>query len=79
VREREPPQALPRTGAPGHVGLELAAPLADEVVPDVCRACIRPFGLGRLARALHRAQGDAHLGLSGPLGELLDRLPVTVA
>ena len=39
----------------------------------------RPLGLGGLARALHRAQRDAHLGLAGAVGELLDRLPVAVA
>ncbi len=79
MREREPPQALPGAGAPGHVGLELAAALADEVVADVRGARARPLGLGGLARALHGAQGDADLGLSGAVGELLDRLPVAVA
>ena len=79
VGEHEPPEALPRTGAPREVGLELAAPPADEVVADVGGPRARPLRLGRLARALHRAQRDAHLGLAGALGELLDRLPVAVA
>jgi hypothetical protein len=79
VREREPAQSLPEPGAPGHVGLEVAPTLPDEVVPHVRAACPRPLGVGRLASALHRAQGDAHLGLPGAVGELLDRLPVPVA
>ena len=35
--------------------------------------------LGRLARALDGAQGDAHLPLAGAVGQLLDRLAIAVA
>ena len=79
VAEREPPDAPRQARAVGDVGLEVAAALADQVVADVGGAVGGGAGLGRLPRALHRAQRHAHLGLAGGLGQLLHRVPVAVA
>ena len=80
MRERRPPQALRQSRVPGHVRLERAAPLSNQMEADVRGARARPLSLGRQARALNGAQRGADLGLRGTgLGELLDRLSVAVA
>ena len=62
-----------------HVGLELASPRSDQVVSDVRGARLDAESLGLLPRALDRAQRDAHLRLTGRVGERLDRVPISVA
>ena len=65
-------------GTVRHVGLEVGAAPADEVVADVDRAP-GAAALGGLARALHGAQGHPQLALPGAVGQVLDRLAVAVA
>jgi hypothetical protein len=78
VGEERGAHPLPQARPVGHVGLEVAPALADEVVADV-GGDVAGAGLGGLPRALHAAQRHADLGLARSLRELLERVAVPVA
>jgi hypothetical protein len=73
----EASEPLLQLGNIGYVDFEVASTAADQVVADVREGL--PFAaLPRLARALHRTEGRAHLRLPRGLGELLHRLAIAV-
>ena len=76
--EDEAPHAPPEARTVRHVGLEIEAASADQVVADVDRATAHT-ALGGLARALDGAEGHAELTLSAAVGQVLHRLAIAVA
>src|SRR4029453_3265361 len=61
----------------GNLRLEAESSRSDEVVPYVNGTTI-PLTHRTAARALHALQRDAHLTLTGTIGELLDGLAVLI-
>ena len=79
VSEDEPPDTPEEGGPVGHVRLEVATTLPDEVVADMRGALGGRAGFRGLACALHRPQADAHLRFAGGIGQFLHGLPVAIA
>ena len=78
VGEDEASYATKETGTVRHVGLEIGAAPADEMVADVGRPA-RAAALAGLARALHRPEGHPELAVPGAVGQVLHGLAVAVA
>ena len=78
IEKDDAAKVLGQAGTVLHVGLELGPTLADQVVPDVSGSPGRSE-LGRLTGAFDGAERDAELGFAGRLGQILNRVPVTIA